>query len=102
MSEQNYIAFLEQLAAGCVSGRFSEWPQLKPAVSYVLGELANARRDTEGSVVVPKEPSDEMIRAGLREMDYAGALASVSDIWEAMINHRPKRDDALLPPNNLR
>lgn len=34
--EENMLGFLRQVACGAVSGRFSEWPQLKPALKWLL------------------------------------------------------------------
>jgi hypothetical protein len=64
----------------------------------VIGEGATPRSDAirnlipeasiakvEGIVSVPIEPDAEMVRAGLRIMASDGALASVSEIYEAMI-----------------
>lgn len=36
---QNYRAFLESAAQGCISGHISEWPQLIPSIRWALAEI---------------------------------------------------------------
>lgn len=52
LSADNLLTFLEQAGAGCISGRVSEWPQLKPACKWAAEEIKSARsaiRDTKAA-----------------------------------------------------
>lgn len=45
-----------------------------------------AQREAEGFVMVPVEPSEEMLESGLAE------FTNIRDIWAAMIAARPRGD----------
>lgn len=45
------MAFLESAGAGCISGRVSEWPQLKPACKWAAQEIKRHRRIEDGAVM---------------------------------------------------
>lgn len=45
--EDGLRVFLEMAAQGAVSGRFSEWPQMKPAIRWALAEIERLTREVE-------------------------------------------------------
>ena len=47
VDEKNLLGFLEQVASGCTSGKFSEWPQLRPAIKHVLSRLTSLEKALE-------------------------------------------------------
>jgi hypothetical protein len=53
-------------------------------IEILKEENAALREQLAAHLDWPKEPSDKMIRAGLRIMASDGALSAVSDIYEAM------------------
>lgn len=48
-SDETLRIFLEQAASGCISGRISEWPQLKPAIRWAIKEIDRLNTELEVS-----------------------------------------------------
>jgi len=42
MEKINHIEFLDLVARGCTSGRFSEWQQLRPACQWAIDKISEA------------------------------------------------------------
>ena len=59
------IMFCEQVASGCTSGRFSEWPQLRPACQAVVARIAELEavvaKLPETADGVPVVPGNEAV-----------------------------------------
>jgi hypothetical protein len=45
----NFETFLQAAGQGCVSGRVSEWPQLRPACAYAAVEITRLREQLAAS-----------------------------------------------------
>ena len=50
--EDNLMLFLEQTAAGCISGQVVEWPQLKPACAWAETEIKKLRKIIGGIMAI--------------------------------------------------
>jgi hypothetical protein len=76
MSE-NLEAFLQQAGQGCISGRVSEWPQLRPACAYAAAEITRLRQQ----LAVAREglAKEAAVRAMAVEMgkEWANQLADM-------------------------
>jgi len=76
ISEENMLVFLDLAGSGCISGKVTEWPQLKPACKWaakLLREHKAARLDLAQSY-----------RNGLHErvQKLESTLRNVLDYWE--------------------
>ena len=63
--------------------------------AYKIAEKIEARLEAEGLAIVPKDPTPEMVRAGLNvsfgaQHWSADVLATVARAYRAMIDARPE------------
>ena len=87
--EKSYKADIDKLGLGMAILVKSQWEQMKPYLffAYCLG--AKAQAVPEGFVLVPKEPTYEMLEAGSEARSRTeGHIAS---IWEAMIEAQEQK-----------
>ena len=46
-TDGDYLAFLDQAGRGCVAGRVSDWPQLKPACKYAFNRIDELTKERD-------------------------------------------------------